>query len=106
RSTSTEVTMSQNRPDTAVDGSVIGGGWSAVSHRGFDAGIYREQPAPYDDMIAGARLMLDDLAGANPPRDVLEKVAAHFADVRALLADHQVSERHRPFGHLDVPGRA
>ncbi|MFD5810235.1 PaaI family thioesterase [Rhodococcus aetherivorans] len=98
--------MSQNHPDAAVESPDIGGGWSSVRRRGFDAGIHDEQPESYEGMIAVARVMLDDLAGANPPLDVLEKVAAHFADVRSLLADHQVSERRRPFGHLDVPGRA
>ncbi|MEE2031289.1 PaaI family thioesterase [Rhodococcus chondri] len=98
--------MSHDRPDAAVESSDVGGGWSSVSHRGFDAGVHREQPAPYDAMIATARAMLDDLAGANPPLGVVEKVAGHFADVQKLVADHQVSERRRPFGHLDVPGRA
>jgi len=98
--------MSQDHPDAAVESSGVGGGWSSVSHRGFDAGVHREQPGPYDAMIATARAMPDDLAGANPPLDVVEKIAGHFADVQTLVADHQVSERRRPFGHLDVPGRA
>lgn len=98
--------MSQDPHGPETESEGVGGGWSAVSHRGFDAGVHREQPGPYDAMIATARVMLDDLAGSNPPLDVVEKVAGHFADVQKLVADYQVSERHRPFGHLDVPGRA
>jgi acyl-coenzyme A thioesterase PaaI-like protein len=98
--------MSGNNASESVGESAIGGGWSSVRHRGFDAGVHRENPQPYAAMVAVARDMLDELAGANPPLDVVDKVSAHLADVQALLTDHQVSERRRPFGHLDVPGRA
>ncbi|WP_281202017.1 PaaI family thioesterase [Nocardia harenae] len=98
--------MTDNHQETALDEVSVGGGWTAVRNRGFDAGIHDEHPQPYDEMIAGARAMLDALAGANPPLAVVDRVAGHFAEVRQLLAEFQVPERRRPFGHLDVPGRA
>lgn len=83
----------------------VGGGWGSVSDRGFEVGAHASDPQPYEHMIAGARRMLDDLAGANPPADVVDEVAGMFANVSALLSGHSVPERRRPFGHLDVPGR-
>ncbi|MBV6756187.1 PaaI family thioesterase [Rhodococcus opacus] len=56
-------------------------------------------------MVATGREMLDLVAGANPPVHVLAEITGHFEAVQTALRDHQVREQHRPFGHVDAPGR-